>query len=293
MPLKILSSTQDVSHNFVEDRLAGFLESRYVRRAPDYFVCYLSSHTGCNRGCRFCHLTATGQLGFEPATMEDFLGQAGRVFSHYAERVRVGAELPARYVHFNFMARGEPLENPTVLTQGGRLLSGLGELAAQAGLLAKFNISTILPKTFRGDLAGCFGYLSPTLYYSLYSVSDEFRSRWMPGAAPVGEGLRILRAYQDFSKKILKVHFALIEGENDGPDQIEALLDRLEQAGLLYEFNLVRYNPAGPEQGRESALSVRERVLNQFRGRVGPDRVKQIGRVGMDVFASCGTFYPA
>ena len=80
--LQVLHSEQDASVNFVEEQLAGFLEARYVRRCADYFVCYLSSHSGCNRGCEFCHLTATGQTSFQPSTINDFTGQALSVFKH-------------------------------------------------------------------------------------------------------------------------------------------------------------------------------------------------------------------
>lgn len=59
--IQMLKSQLDSSVNFVETQLVGFLESRYVRREPRYFVAYLSSQTGCNRGCGMCHLTVTGQ----------------------------------------------------------------------------------------------------------------------------------------------------------------------------------------------------------------------------------------
>jgi len=79
------------------------------RRCADYFVCYLSSHSGCNRGCEFCHLTATGQTSFQPSTINDFTSQALSVFKHYRR------QQPARYMHYSFMARGEPLANPHLL----------------------------------------------------------------------------------------------------------------------------------------------------------------------------------
>lgn len=282
--LQVLQSAQDPSVNFVEQQLVGFLEARYVRRCQEYFVAYLSSHTGCNRGCRFCHLTVTGQTSFQPTTTNDFVGQALQVFKHYRGQAR------ARYMHFAFMARGEPLANPEILRSGPELLGKLGQMAQSEGLPAKFCISTIMPKSLAQPLSTVFGYITPTLYYSLYSVREEFRSRWMPGAMPVDEALRVLADYQRFSKKLIKVHFPLIEGENDSEEDLHAACDALDRHKIVAEYNLVRYNPATPDQGRESSGEVLAQRLELMGKRLG-GRVKAISRVGFDVHASCGTFF--
>ena len=84
---QIIPSQEDASVNFVRpgDRL-GFFEARYVRRTDDYFIVYLSSQTGCQKACRMCHLTATGQNKFENASHGDFISQAETVLK---QRFRV------------------------------------------------------------------------------------------------------------------------------------------------------------------------------------------------------------
>ena len=286
MKLKVLNSELDHSVNFVEQQLVGFLESRFVRKCDEYFIAYLSSQTGCNRGCTFCHLTATGQTSFTDSSHNDFMAQAIQVFKHYRNQNN-----PAKYMHYNFMARGEPLANQILLDSGDELLSKLGQIAKDEGLPAKFNISTIMPLTLKKSLVDIFHYINPTIYYSLYSTNPEWRKKWMPGAMEVSKALELLAEYQDFSKKIIKIHFPFIAGENDSSEDVNNICDAIEKAGLICEFNLVRYNPASENQGIESSdLVIGQNIhllMERFKFNT---KVQIIPRVGFDVKASCGMF---
>jgi 23S rRNA (adenine2503-C2)-methyltransferase len=275
--MRTLESRIDQSVNFVEDALIGFTESRYVRKVDDYFIAYLSSQTGCNRGCVFCHLTATNQTRSLDCTHDDFMQQARTVMSHYAK------DRPARYMHWNFMSRGEALANRWLVDNATELLMDLGRLSLDYGVKPKFNISTIMPLTQRRRLIDMFPIITPTIYYSMYSADDAWRKRWMPAAMPVAEAIEQLKEYQAISKKIIKIHGAFIQGENDRPDQLREMVDRLE--GLMVEFNIVRYNPLTVQQGEESLdLDGICRYLNDH----FPTKI--IPRVGPDVKASCGMF---
>lgn len=286
MKLNILNSQIDNSVNFIENQLVGFIESRFVRKCDEYFIAYLSSQTGCNRGCTFCHLTTTEQTSFVDSSHNDFIAQAIQIFKHYRNQSK-----PAKYMHYNFMARGEPLANKILLESGDELLVKLGKVAKDEGLAAKFNISTIMPVTLKQSLSDTFSYINPTIYYSLYSTNVEWRKKWMPAAMNVNEALNILKEYQDFSKKIIKIHFPFIANENDSEDDVNKMCDVIDESGLYCEFNLVRYNPASSAQGTESSEEVIKRnieiISNRFRFN---GKVQVIPRVGFDVKASCGMF---
>ena len=285
MKLQVLPSQMDRSVNFVEEQLVGFLESRFVRKCDDYFIAYLSSQTGCNRGCTFCHLTATGQTSFVDSSHNDFMAQAIQIFKHYRNEKK-----PAKYMHYNFMARGEPLANKILLDSGDELLTKLGQVAKDEGLPAKFNISTIMPMTLHKPLMEVFGYTSPTIYYSMYSTDVAWRQKWMPAAMPTENALVMLKDYQNFSKKIIKIHHCFIAGQNDSIENVSDVCDALDRHNLVCEFNLVRYNPASPEQGEESSEEVINRNMDLIQSRLGTNKVQVIPRVGFDVKASCGMF---
>jgi adenine C2-methylase RlmN of 23S rRNA A2503 and tRNA A37 len=271
--------------NWVRPAEPGYLEARFVRRVPEYVVAYLSSQTGCRQACRMCHLTATGQTALRDTTLEEFHEQADVVLAHYR------TVQPARSIHFNFMARGEPLVNSVVRERSGELFDGLWQRARAVGLRPRYLVSTILPRCLgERPLEEIFDRYHPELYYSLYSMDPAVRRRWLPKALPADEGLDRLAQWQRHTYKLVKVHYAFIEGVNDDEASVHAVCDALVERDLLVHVNIVRYNPAGERQGREPSEVVIERNAGIFAERLTGARVKVIPRVGFDVAASCGMF---
>ncbi len=281
-------SGQDASVNWDRPVEVGRLEARYVRRCPDYFVVYLSSQTGCAQACRMCHLTATGQTRLRDATIGEMIEQAQTVLDHYRHEAS-----PARVVHFNFMARGEPLANQTLVADADTLLGELSQRAVALGLRPRHLVSTIYPRQL-GDrpLEDVFLTIHPDVYYSIYSMSERFRRRWLPKALPAEAALDRLTSWQRSTHKVVSLHHAYIAGENDSEGDVHAICDALEERGLMVHVNIVRYNPHDPSRhGVEPGEEVIERNAAIYRSRLPNARVSVIARVGFDVAASCGMFF--
>src|SRR5262245_18228180 len=249
-------SKQDASVNWDRPADLGRLEARYVRRCPDYFVVYLSSQTGCAQGCRMCHLTATGQTRLRDATVGEMIEQARTVLEHYRREAA-----PARFVHFNLMARGEPLANRALLSDADGLLGELSRLAVALCLRPRHLVSTIYPREL-GDrpLEDVFVTIHPASYYSIASVSERFRRRWLPKALPAEMALDRLASWQRSTNKVVTLHHAYIAGENDAEGDVHAICDALEERALMAHVCIVRYNPHDPSRhGVEPPEGVIER----------------------------------
>lgn len=287
----------DQSVNFVfqlfNDPL-NIVEARFVRRSPEYICCYLSSQTGCQQGCRMCHLTATKQTRIRHLENSHILRQAETVLNYYKNEVQ---DHSATKVHFNFMARGEPLVTNNFLLGSQDLFLKLGELARKIRLCPRFSVSTIMPKSLDdflpvvgGRLSNIFTVIHPDIYYSLYSMRENFRKKWLPNALPAAQALDLLKDWQQDTGKVPKIHWAFIEGENDSENDIDAIVDNIRDRDLLVNVNIVRYNPYSPEYGKEPNLSKIEDHANWIQGLLPQSKVKIVDRVGVDVAASCGTF---
>ena len=287
MSCEVLKSQIDDSVNFVfRDEYPGMLEARYVRRTEKYFACYLSSQFGCKQACRMCHLTATKQTSASDASIERFLTQADAVLSWYDHNCP-----KAKIVHYNFMARGEPLANESLLNNGAPLFEALGQRSLERGLFPRFLISSILPRTLLGrSLCEIFPIIHPEIYYSIYSLNEDFRKRWLPKAMPVANAMDMLREYQENTKKIIKLHWAFIEGQNDKEDDVRQLCEMVKSSGVRVDVAIVRYNPFDETYGRETDESVIRSHVDVIKQILPFSKIKMITRVGADVKASCGMF---
>ena len=150
-----------------------------------------------------------------------------------------------------------------------------------------------MPKLRREtDLAQVFRPIQPEIYYSIYSLDPDFRRKWLPSAMDPYLALEKLAAYQKTTRKLLKLHWAFIEGENDSPETVEKICQAVQSANLRVDINIVRYNPYNESYGTEPATETIEQNANLIRQLLPAATVKVVARVGNDIYASCGQFIP-
>jgi adenine C2-methylase RlmN of 23S rRNA A2503 and tRNA A37 len=293
-----LTSQLDSSVNWIFKYNRGQLETRFVQKQADYIISYVSSHTGCRMGCRFCHLTANGQTSFQAVPIDGYIQQVSHVLDHYQAHAPWNRPAPKR-LNVNFMAMGEPLANHHLLNNYTPLSMSLRQLASNHGLALKMNVSTIMPKATQSiPLSDIFRGWPVSLYYSLYSVDDAFRQHWLPQAQPWQVAIDRLRVFQEslgwHKDSQIKLHWAFIEGHNDQPDQVERVACALRSSSLeIAGFNLVRFNPPPGSTHREPPVERLEQCFEIVNRALGyPKGSYMVPRVGPEVYASCGMFKP-
>ena len=285
-PIQILKSALDNSVNYVFESKQ---EARFVQRSQDEVIVYLSTHNGCNKSCRFCHLTQSGQTSFEESSIDDLCMQAMTAIHTYKRT----EENNAKTLHFNFMARGEPLASSVIQKQWHALSNHLVGIGKSYGFdTIKLKISTIIPEEVT-DLISIFpvGCIQPEIYYSFYSIDSEFRKRWMPKSSPWQKSLFLLSAWQSETGGRVVVHNAFIKGENDVISSESLKHYYLHQFGIKYDYNIVRYNPFSTESSMEvdadSLIHLYDTAKNLMQGQ---GNLQIIDRVGYDTSCSCGMF---
>lgn len=267
----------------------GMHECRYVRRSPDYFIAYLSSHSGCRHACRFCHLTQTGQTMFAQASVVQLQGQLDQVLAHYDR-----GQPRAMRLNVNFMARGEPLSNRALMADFDRFARFAKRQSDARGLELKINVSTIMPEDAGDlDLFSSFRDAPVVLYWSLYSLDPSFRRRWLPRAQDPQRAMDRLLDWQRRAGGRVVLHWALIEGENDQDETFGEISDFVRASGLEAKLNLVRYNPFSARTGAEAGEDRYAAALKRIGGGLSVPGSKVVSRVGFDVKASCGMFMGA
>ena len=297
---KMVSS--DGSINYIMSKktnVNNIIECRYVRRNEDYISAYLSSHTGCIMGCKFCWLTQSKQNTFKHTNIDDYAYQLETILSNTLDPIENRKNIR---ININFMARGEVMANKYVLKDYKKLYDTLNNIALKYNYKSiKMNLSTIFPYTIKNyNLEDIFESRPVNIYYSLYSVNQKFRKEFIPNAIDVKMSLDKLKQFQIHhnNENTIVFHWALIKGENDNIHDVEEMANIIKSYNFINtKFNLVRLNPFIKDNKPimlESEYSKLIKIFNIMNdcvtNKVPTQQSRIINRIGPDVYASCGMF---
>ena len=275
---------------------------------------FISSSLGCYMACPFCHLTIKGSRYAKLGTNQVAANIREALQAELARR----PDIADRYVKLCWMGMGDAINNPamvvdaTLETMEWLMREGLTRgldcvdlstvlppvkddwIAAFAELnreLAKYPKN---PESFRieqAEVATRETYEDRTpfrLFWSVHSAIQATRDRMVPRAMPIAEALERLKAFSAGGPNLL-LHQLFVEGLNDSPAEVDALLELLATHFPEQELRVLRYNFCDQSPWREWDH------IDEAVARIADahERLKVQVSAGKEVAAACGQFLVA
>jgi 23S rRNA (adenine2503-C2)-methyltransferase len=248
-------------------------------------VC-VSTQVGCAVGCGFCMTGRSGllrQLGSAEIVAQVVLARRtlqARQPPTAPHPTAAGLQNPLQKVVF--MGMGEPAHNLDAVLEAIELLGTLGGIAHKQLVLSTVGD----PRLFERLAALGPGQVRPALALSLHSTREALRAELLPRAPRLtpAELVQAAQAYGQASGYPVQYQWTLLEGVNDGDDEIDGIVRLL--AGQRAVMNLIPYNTVPelpwrrPARERAAAMA---RTLHR-RGVLTKLRTS----AGQDVDAGCG-----
>jgi len=225
----------------------------------------VSTQVGCAVGCTFC---TTGRDG-----LQRHLGSAEVV----AQVALARALREVRKVVF--MGMGEPAHNLAAVMDAIDALAADGALAHKNLVLSTVGDRRVFERLPRGPVR-------PALALSLHSTFAARRARLLPRAPRIhpAELAEAGARYAEATHHPLQVQWTLLDGVNDGDDEVERLLRLF--AGRYAVVNLIAWNPGDGLPFRRTPPE-RTRAFGAALNRGGV-LAKLRDSAGQDVEAGCG-----
>src|SRR5688572_6122435 len=231
---------------------------------PGEGVC-VSTQVGCAVGCVFC-MTGRDGLARHLASGE-IVAQVA--LARARQRVR-------RVV---FMGMGEPAHNLDNVLDAIALLGAEGDLAQKNLVFSTVGDRRVFERLPKEPI-------KPALALSLHTTKPELRAQLLPRAPRIepAELVALADAYSRATKYPTQYQWTLLEGVNDGDDELDALATLL--AGHYAVVNFIPYNAVDGVDFRRPSWQ-RAAEMTRYLHRRGV-LAKLRRSAGQDVEAGCG-----
>jgi 23S rRNA (adenine2503-C2)-methyltransferase len=231
---------------------------------PGDGVC-VSTQVGCAVGCMFC------------MTGRDGLLRHLRSAEIVAQVALARARRPIRRVVF--MGMGEPAHNLDNVLEAIDLLGTEGDLATKNLVFSTVGDRRVFERLPRSTV-------KPALALSLHTTKADLRAQLLPRAPRIDpdELVALADEYSQLTKYPTQYQWTLLEGVNDGDDELESIARLL--AGKYAVMNFIPYNEV-PGSGFRRPTWERAAAMARYLHRRGV-LAKLRRSAGQDVEAGCG-----
>jgi DNA repair photolyase len=229
------------------------------------FLC-VNHVQGCSHGCRYpCYAFSMARgwgrtAGYEDWTRPRLVGNARELLSKELKRLKLrvergAAEMPDS-VHFCLTTDPFMFGRPEVAELSMDLIALVNAEGIPASILTKGVLPPELADRRRFPCDNVYGT-------SLVSLSEEFRRKWEPGAAPYADRIAALRRLHDAGRSTY-VHIEPYPTPNVFQQDLGALLEAVGFADSLY-FGGWNYSPlTGKFPDREGFYRVCSDKVRRF-----------------------------
>jgi 23S rRNA (adenine2503-C2)-methyltransferase len=231
---------------------------------PGDGVC-VSTQVGCAVGCTFCMSGRDGLL--RHLTSGEIVAQVA--LARARQRVR-------RVV---FMGMGEPAHNLDNVLDAIELLGTEGDLAQKNLVFSTVGDRRVFERLPQGAI-------KPALALSLHTTKPELRAQILPRAPRIepAELVALADEYSRATKYPTQYQWTLLEGVNDGDDELDALATML--AGHYAVVNFIPYNAVDGADFRRPSWTRAAEMTRYLHRRGVLAKVRR--SAGQDVEAGCG-----
>lgn len=279
---KIVHSKVDntLKYVFLRNNDNAVLEFSYINKNDGKDIICVPSQTMCNIGCKFCHTTEyIGKIKVDRVLATDLVEGIRYIYNDLKL-----SENPQTLL-ISFMGCGEPIFNVNNI-----IIAMLKIRTEYSEIYTRFAVATSLPSAF-GEFFKMVRLievhkLDVKLHLSIHYTDDKLRNEWMPRAINIESTLAAGEFFKAYTGNKVEIHYALIDGVNDTPNDAIRLCSLIKGKGFNVKF--LFYNEK-QSLGMHPSEIYKFEIFKSYLDLIGIDS-EYYKPPGLDVGASCGQF---